>query len=198
MLKGFIDSRPLDRGLRGALERNTFEGLADLLRDPITGLYTRDGLLTLGTRCQEEAPRTGRKLALLCVLFENLQTLREGCGPGAAERALLEIAALLAGSCRRSDLLARLGEAQFALLAVDADAPTGVLLRKRLERSLAAQNETRSPWGPIDLRMSTGVWSGKDGRAFDDFLDSVEANLRLAPQEQELRSLTHGSAASKG
>jgi diguanylate cyclase (GGDEF)-like protein len=187
LLKGFIDSRTLDRVLRGALERNTFEGLADLLRDPVTGLYTRDGLLTLGTRCQEEAPRTGRKLALLCALFENLQTLREGFGPGAAERALLEIAALLAGSCRRSDLLARLGEAQFALLAVDADAPTERVLRGRLEKSLAVQNEARSPWGPIDLRVSTGVWSGKDGRGFGEFLDSVETRLRFVPEEADLQ-----------
>src|ERR1700687_1647203 len=189
MLRGFIDSRTLDRVLRGALERNTFEGLADLLRDPITGLYTRDGLLTLGTRCLEEAQRTGKTMVLLCVLFENLQTLRAGFGPGAAERALLEMAELLAGCCRRSDLVARLGAAQFALLAVDADAPTSALLRKRLEKSVAAQTETRSPWGPLDLRMSTGVWSGKDGRAFGDFLDSVEANLRLAPHEEELQSL---------
>jgi diguanylate cyclase (GGDEF)-like protein len=196
MLKGFIDSRTLDRVLRGALERNTFEGLADLLRDPITGLYTRDGLLTLGTRCQEEAQRTGKTLVLLCALFENLQTLRDGFGPGAAERALLEVAELLAGSCRRSDLVARLGEAQFALLAVDADVPTAILLRKRLEKSLVTQNETRSPWGPIDLRTSTGVWSGKDGRAFGDFLDSVEANLRLASPIEELRSLAHDRAAS--
>jgi diguanylate cyclase (GGDEF)-like protein len=198
MLRGFIDSRTLDRVLRGALERNTFEGLADLLRDPITGLYTRDGLLILGTRSQEEAQRTGRTLVLLCVLFENLQTLRDGFGPGAAERALLEVAELLAGSCRRSDLVARLGEAQFALLAVDADAPTATLLRKRLEKTLAAQNETRSPWGPLDLRMSTGVWSGKDGRAFGDFLDSVEAELRFVLENQELQTLTQGGAASKG
>src|SRR3984893_4584480 len=124
VLKGFMDARTLGRVLRTALERNTFEGLADLLRDPLTGLYTRDGLLTLGTRCQEDAHRTGGAMVLICALLENLQILREGFGPGAAERALLEIAAMLAGSCRRSDLLARLGEAQFALLAVDADAPT--------------------------------------------------------------------------
>jgi diguanylate cyclase (GGDEF)-like protein len=196
MLKGFIDSRTLDRVLRGALERNTFEGLADLLRDPITGLYTRDGLVTLGTRCQEEAQRTGRTLVLLCVLFENLQTLRDGFGPGAAERALLELAEVLAGTCRRSDLVARLGEAQFALLAVDADAPTAVLIRKRIERSLATQNETRSPWGPIDLRMCSGVWSGKDGRAFGAFLDSVEVNLRLIPQEEVLQSLVQDGVAA--
>jgi diguanylate cyclase (GGDEF)-like protein len=198
MLRGFIDSRTLDRVLRGALERNTFEGLADLLRDPVTGLYTRDGLLTLGARCQEEAQRTGKSLVLLCALFENLKTLRDGFGPGAAERSLKEMAELLAGSCRRSDLVARLGEAQFALLAVDADAPTAPLLKKRLERSLAAQNETRSPWGPIDLRISTGIWSGKEGKAFGEFLDSVEANLRFSPSETNLQALAPVGATLKG
>src|SRR5271168_2691055 len=75
VLKGFMDARTLDRVLRGALARNTFEGLADLLRDPMTGLYSGEGLLTLGARCQEEAQRTGGALVLICALFENLQTL---------------------------------------------------------------------------------------------------------------------------
>jgi diguanylate cyclase (GGDEF)-like protein len=181
ILKGFMDARTLDRVLRGALERNTFEGLTDLLRDPPTGLYNRDGLLTLGTRCQEDARRTGKTLVLLCALLENLDTLRGGFGPGAAERAVLDIGELLAGSCRRSDIVARLGESQFALLAVDADAPTAALLRKRLANNLAAQNQARSPWGPIELRTSTGVWSARDGRSFSEFLDSVETELRLVP-----------------
>lgn len=178
VLKGFIDARALDRVLRGALERNTFEGLTDLLRDPVTGLYNRDGLLALGARCQEDAQRTGRTLVLLCAFLENLSTLRGGFGPGAAERAIQAIAELLAATCRRSDIVARLGEAQFALLAIDADPPTASLLRKRLEKNVAEQNGARSPWGPIELRVSTGVWSGKDGRSFGEFLDSVEAELR--------------------
>src|SRR5450432_1024981 len=69
VLKGFINQRTLGRVLRDALERNTFEGLADLLRDPMTGLYTREGLLTMGTRSQEEAQRTGGSLVLICALF---------------------------------------------------------------------------------------------------------------------------------
>ena len=62
VLKGFMDARTLGRVLRAALERNTFECLADLLRDPMTGLYTREGLLTLGARFQEDAQRTGGAL----------------------------------------------------------------------------------------------------------------------------------------
>jgi diguanylate cyclase (GGDEF)-like protein len=154
VLKGFLDSRTWDRVLRSALALNTFEGLTDLLRDPLTGLYSREGLLTLGSRCQEEAQRTGGALVLICALFENLQTLREGFGPGAADHALKDLAQLLAASSRRSDVVARLGQAQFALLAVDAIAPSAPVMRQRLKQHLTVHNDTRSPWGPIDLRMS--------------------------------------------
>jgi two-component system, cell cycle response regulator len=178
LLKGFMDARTLDRVLRAALERNTLEGLADLLRDPLTGLYTRDGFLTLGSRSQEEAHHTGGALVLLCALIENLQTLREGFGPGAANHALQDVAALLAASSRRSDLVARLGEAQFAFLAVEATGPSAPVIRQRVEKHLAALNESRSPWGPLDLRVSVGVWSAQNGRSFAEFLDAVEADLR--------------------
>jgi diguanylate cyclase (GGDEF)-like protein len=154
VLKGFLDSRTWDRVLRSALALNTFEGLTDLLRDPLTGLYSREGLLTLGSRCQEEAQRTGGALVLICALFENLQTLREGFGPGAADHALKDLAQLMAASSRRSDVVARLGQAQFALLAVDAIAPSAPVMRQRLKQHLTVHNDTRSPWGPIDLRMS--------------------------------------------
>ena len=86
----------------------------------MTGLYNREGLLTLGARCQEDAQRTGGELVLICALFENLHTLREGFGPGAADHALRDVARILVQSCRRSDIVARLGQEQFAVLAVDA------------------------------------------------------------------------------
>jgi diguanylate cyclase (GGDEF)-like protein len=194
VLKGFMDARTLDRVLRSALARNTFEGLADLLRDTVTGLYSREGLLTLGARCQEETQRTGGSLVLICAWIENLQTLRDGFGPGAADQAVKDVARLMAESCRRSDLVARLGQAQFAILAIDAIAPCAPLLRQRLERHLAVHNETRSPWGPLDLRLSIGSWSARDERSFARFLDEVEADLRPVPVRPEAKSLVLDAA----
>jgi GGDEF domain-containing protein len=104
----------------------------------LTGLYSREGLLTLGARCQEEAQRTGGELVLICALFENLHTLREGFGPGAANHAVLDVAQLLAESCQRSDLVARLGQAQFAILAVDAVAPSAPVICGVYARILSA------------------------------------------------------------
>jgi diguanylate cyclase (GGDEF)-like protein len=183
VLKGHLDSHTLERVLRAALERNTLKGLTDLLRDRVTGLYSRDGFLTVGVRRYEEAVRAKSSLVLICVLFENLQALREAFGPGAAERALGDVAKLLKGCCRRSDEVGRLGEAQFAILGVDAAAPSAQVMRSRLEQHLAVHNQTRSPWGPIDLRTSIGAWTPQDEGTFSEFLDGIESRLRLEAEE---------------
>lgn len=85
---GLFDTRTLEGVLREALAHNTLEGLADLLRDSVTGLYIRDGFLTLGKRAMETAKRRKSTLVLLC---------------------MSEVAALLAGGFRGTDIIARLG-----------------------------------------------------------------------------------------
>src|SRR5271154_2301994 len=72
ILREYMDCSTLTRIFRGALERNTFEGLADLLRDRTTGLYTRDGLLTIGSSAMDIARRNEGTLPLFCVLVQNL------------------------------------------------------------------------------------------------------------------------------
>ncbi len=185
VLKGQTDAHTLERLLRAALERNTLAGLADMLRDQVTGLYTRDGFLTVGRRRLEEAMRAASSLVLICVLFENLQALRDAFGPGTADRALNDVAGLLKGCCRRSDVVGRLGEAQFVILGVDAVAPSAEVMRNRLEQHLAVHNQTRSPWGPIDLRTGIGSWTPQDAGTFAEFLDAVESRLRSAALEMK-------------
>jgi diguanylate cyclase (GGDEF)-like protein len=198
LLKDFIDPRNLDRALRAALERNTFEGLADLLRDPLTGLYTRDGFLTMGGRCQKEAHRTGGTMVLLCALVENLGELRAEFGPGDADSTLSHTAKILARCCRRTDLVARIGEAQFAMLAIDAIAPTASVLRLRVEKHLEMHNQTRPPGGHIKLAMSVGTWAAEDRRPFAEFLDSVETNLRRNPAAPVAFAAQSGDSAVRG
>ncbi len=178
LLKGSIDSRTLEHALRAALEHNMLEGLADLLRDPLTGLYIRDGFLTLGEHAMETAKKRESTLVLLCIRIENLAALRAGYGPSAVESSLREVATMLLGCFRRTDIVARLGESQFAALAMDAAEPSGPVLCQRLEKRIAMLNRDIGPWGPLELRMSARLWSPKEAMAFSKFLDSVEAGLR--------------------
>jgi len=178
LLKGFMDPRTLERVLRAALERNTLEGLADLLRDQPTGLYNREGFVTLGARSMDTATRSGGTLVILCALVENYPEIHAGSGSIGCEQAVRETADLLAGCFRRNDYVARLGDAQFAALAIDAAEPSANILRQRVASRLAVQNHSRQPWGPLQLRLSVGYWGANDNRTFPEFLDAVELELR--------------------
>lgn len=197
VLRGCLDSRTLHRVLRAALERNTLEGLTDMLRDPETELYTRDGFLTVGARRWGEAHGNGGEFVLICALFENLAEMRETFGPGAAALAIQEVAGLLKGCCRRSDVVGRLGEAQFGILGVDAVAPSAEVMRNRLQQRLAALNRSRSPQSGIELRTSIGSWSAREPKPFAEFLDSVEAQLRLARVGTKAESMPESEAVQK-
>lgn len=180
LLKNHMEAETLDRVLHGALERNTLKGLADLLRDPLTGLYIRDGFLTLGSHIMDSTKERGGTLVLLCVRFENLERIRKEFGHSGAESSLRDVATLLARSLRRSDLIARIGESQFAALAVNAVEPSAPVLLQRLRKRLEALNHANSRYGPLELRMVARFWAGKGARTFAEFLDEVEWGLRAA------------------
>lgn len=181
LLKGFMDTRTIERVLRTAVECNTLEGLANVLRDQLTGLYNRDGFVTLGERAMETAMRSGGTLVLLCAQIENYSSLQGELGSKGAEQAVRQTGELIAGCLRRSDYLARLSDAQFAALAVDAAQPSAMVLRQRMESRLAIHNQSRQLWGPVALRLSVGYWSANDTRSFCGFLDAVESEL-LQPE----------------
>ncbi len=178
LLKGFMDTKTIERVLRTALERNTLEGLADLLRDELTGMYNRDGFMTLGARASETAMRSGGTLVLLCALIENYSGLEEELGSTGGQEAVRETAELIAGCFRRNDCVGRLGGDRFAALAVDAAEPSAAVLRQRVESRLKIYNQSRQPRSPLVLRFNVGYWSANDARSFPEFLDAVESEPR--------------------
>jgi len=178
LLKGFMDTRTMERVLRTALERNTLEGLADLLRDQATGLYNREGFTAVGARSMDTATRSGGTLVILCALIENYSEIHEELSSIGCQQAVREVAELLSGCFRRNDYAARLGDAQFAALAVDAAEPSANVLRQRVASRLAVHNRSREPGSPLLLRLSAGYWGANDNRTFPEFLDAVEAELR--------------------
>jgi diguanylate cyclase (GGDEF)-like protein len=180
LLKGGMEPRTLERVLRAALEHNTLDGLADLLRDSLTGLHIRDGLLALGARAMETARRHGSTLVLLCLRIGNLPAMRAVLGPNAEQSSVREFASLLAHSFRRTDIVARLGDSQFAALAINAIEPSGPVLCQRVERRIAVLNRELGSRGPLEVRLNAGFWSPVDARPFPELLDAVESGLRAA------------------
>lgn len=178
LLKEELNLPAISRLLSAALERNTVQGLIDLLRDSLTNLYTREGLQTLGARSMESSRAERRNTVLLCALFENLSSFRSKFGAVVADRALTDISEMFISCFRDADLVARIGDGQFAVLALNASAPSAPLLLQRLQKRLALLNQSTVSADPIELRFSVGISTSDDSRSFPEFLDAVESELR--------------------
>lgn len=156
--------------------------LAD--KDPSTGLLNRRGW---HARLQDEEERRRR-----CGSGASVLLVRVGTGGDAARRPVdgagepgdtdpvQDVARVLAVACRGADTLARLGERELAVLAVDCDAKRAARLVRRLRDALC----------DIGVPVALGVASG--GRHEDLFEAWRQAEEQV--QEQELRRATTAGA----
>ena len=178
LLKAHAETRIVDRVLRAALERSTLQGLSDLLRDAVTDFYNREGFCALAARAMRSAEKSGGRLILLTAEISNLEDLRREFGPSSPDQAVRDLATLMRGSFRRTDVMARWNETKFVILALDALEPSAALMRQRVATHLAALNKSRGPWGEIKLELSTAFWDAMGKKPFRElaFLTGAEAS----------------------
>lgn len=147
----------LERAVRLAVARQRREnGVRALaLVDPLTGLYNRRGFLTLVRQQEELALRLNRRMLHLFIDLDGLKRINDTFGHHEGDLALQDTAALLRRTFRESDVIARIGGDEFAVLAVEMDERWGNSWEGRLQEQLTAANVERDRG--YDLVLSVGV-----------------------------------------
>jgi diguanylate cyclase (GGDEF)-like protein/PAS domain S-box-containing protein len=117
------------------------------LVDDLTGLYNRRGMLTLGQQQLREADRGLRRLALIYTDLDHLKQINDQHGHAEGDAAIQQTARLLRETFRKSDIAARIGGDEFAVLALESS-PAGLArLELRLrERAEAFNRQSGRPW----------------------------------------------------
>jgi len=126
--------------LKDLLGKARQELIAMSLADGLTGLYNRRAFLTLAERQLKIANRTNKELLLLCVTLDNLTWINDTVGRYEGNLALVGIASLLKSTLRDPDIIARIGEDEFAVLAVNAPGVSTDILIARLHENLKVLN----------------------------------------------------------
>jgi diguanylate cyclase (GGDEF)-like protein len=107
----------------------------------LTGLANRRALQPRLAAELSRHDRSGQALAVLLVDVDHLKRVNDHHGHAAGDEVLRSVAAVLAASCRRSDLVVRVGGEEFLLLllpetgeGVPSRRPTSCAPRWRRDR----------------------------------------------------------------
>jgi len=161
LVKSEVDGPILAHALRLAIERNRLHSaLLDLaLVDDLTGLYNRRGFLTLATRDLRLARRGNETLLVAFADLDDLKGVNDAAGHAVGDRALRDTAALLRQTFRDSDLVARIGGDEYAVLVRHAGPESAEVLAERLKRQVRDFN--RRGARPYQLSISLGFAAHK-------------------------------------
>jgi diguanylate cyclase (GGDEF)-like protein len=118
----------------------------DLLahEDSLVALPNRRGFLRVLERLIDRVARYGEKAALLFVDLDGLKLINDSLGHQAGDEALVQVARQLVGGVRRSDVVARIGGDEFAVLLVHSDEDSAHETARRLIDVIAGSDFTHN------------------------------------------------------
>jgi diguanylate cyclase (GGDEF)-like protein len=105
--------------------------------DPLTGLWNARLLRDRLTSDFAHQRRYGSSLSLLLLDLDDLKLINDRRGHAAGDEALRRVAAALQQDSRATDIAARFGGDEFALLAPHTDSDAALLLAERIQTTLA-------------------------------------------------------------
>lgn len=161
-----------DLAARKAVER----GLKKLaMVDDLTGIGNRRGFVSQATGLLELADRLGRPAALFLADVDGLKGINDRYGHAAGDLTLAGAARVLQLTFRSSDVIARIGGDEFAVLALVDVREGGEGIVSRIRRNIEFWN---GRWGqPFSVSLSIGAVS------IDPSRDRLEEILARADKD---------------
>lgn len=159
------------------------------LTDALTGLANRrhfDALMAHELAC---ATRSSFPLALLLLDLDRFKAVNDTHGHERGDALLHAVAATLAGNVRASDVVARWGGEEFAILAPRTNADGAVEVAERLR---AAVQEMQPPEDLPGVTATVAVGELRPGETGEDLVQRADRALYQAKQAGRNRVLLAG------
>ena len=154
--------------------------------DPVTWVHNRR---FLGEAIEQELIRCGRYAKTLSVVVIDLDDFghfNASYGQSMGDRLLRSAAVSLAEAVSPPELVARLGNDEFAVLLPETNRAAAVSVTTRLLASLSQVSVFGDDGSPEPLKASVAiVCFPEDGTSAKDLLDSAEKDLEGAKSERE-------------
>ena len=183
--------------LQGIDERKHLEGQLEHLadHDPLTGLYNRRRFARELSRHIAYSRRYGGCGAVLVIDLDDLKRVNDRFGHAVGDELIAGAAGLLRARLRSTDVLARMGGDEFAVLVPNATLPEAELLADELNHVLreeSASSPASAPGPPaVSASIGVAVFDERGDVTGHDVLVSADHAMYAAKEAGRDRYVSH-------
>lgn len=174
----------LERAYSAHLEELTQRLRTMAYRDALTGLYNHRYFHEQLSHEVERAHRYGHTLSVVMLDLDNFKMVNDGCGHLIGDQILSLVGELINKQVRGSDVAARYGGDEFAIILPETDRQAALAAAKKVAESIRAGGSWCIPAGQdLSLSISSGVatWP-EDARSLRQLLQVADRRLYVAKQ----------------
>ena len=148
--------------------------------DELTSVLNRRAFFEKAERELWRAVRYEHPMSVVLIDVDHFKAVNDNYGHAVGDEVLVALAGMLEGALRQSDVVARLGGEEFAVLLPETDGELALKITDRLRQTIEG-SPMRSRAGAIELTVSAGIAERKaDTTSVADLLDRADTALYAA------------------
>ncbi len=182
-----------DQMMRGQKREEMLLALS--LTDELTGLSNRRRFFVLAEQCVKVAIRAKKQSLLLYIDMDDLKWINDHRGHNEGDQALVALGVLLKKSFRESDIIARIGGDEFAVLLESPDEKDKLLIA-RLKRNIRDYNAQSSQNYQLSVSVGAAYFNPEHPISIDELLS--EADISMYAQKRKKRKQEYRLGARNG